>query len=69
MQNVNFILNADSYKLGHGFMMKEGVQALESNIIARKPSKFSSHVVMMGLQIFVQEYLDITNTAADFDEA
>lgn len=69
MQNVNFILNADSYKLGHGFMMKEGVQALESNIIARKPSKFSSHVVMMGLQIFVQEYLDITITAADVDEA
>lgn len=67
--NVNFILNVDSYKTGHDFMMKDGVIALESNIIARKPSKFTSHVVMMGLQIFVQDYLDITITHEDIDEA
>jgi len=53
--NVNFILNVDSYKHSHNMMMKDGVVALESNIIARKPSKYSTHVVMMGTQIFVQD--------------
>lgn len=67
--NVNFILNVDSYKTGHGFMMKDGVNALESNIIARKPSEYTTHVVMMGLQIYLQEYLDITITNEDIDEA
>lgn len=67
--NVNFILNCDSYKHGHDMMMKEGVIALESNIVARKPSKFSNHVVMMGMEIFLQEYLDIQISIADIDEA
>ena len=67
--NVNFILNVDSYKTGHGLMMKEGVIALESNIVARKPTKYTSHVVVMGLQIFLQEYMDITITTDDIDEA
>lgn len=68
-KNVNFILNVDSYKTGHGFMMKEGVVALESNIIARKPSKYATHVVMMGIQYYLQEYLDIEITTDDIDEA
>lgn len=68
-QNVNFILNVDSYKTGHGSMMKDGVVALESNIIARKPSKYTTHVVMAGLQYYLQEYLDITITTEDIDEA
>lgn len=67
--NVNFILNVDSYKTGHDAMMKEGVIALESNIVARKPTKYTSHVVMMGLEIYLQEYLDVTITTADIDEA
>lgn len=67
--NVNFILNVDSYKTAHGMMMKEGVVALESNIIARKPTPYATHVVMMGIQIYLQEYLDITITTADIDEA
>lgn len=67
--NVNFILNVDSYKTGHDAMMKEGVIALESNIVARKPTKYTSHVVMMGLEIYLQEYLDVTITMADIDEA
>ncbi|SOK58375.1 Nicotinamide phosphoribosyltransferase [Yersinia phage fHe-Yen9-04] len=66
---VNFILNVDSYKTGHGFMMKDGVVALESNIIARKPSKFATHVVMMGIQYYLQEYLDINITVDDINEA
>lgn len=68
-QNVNFILNCDSYKLGHLAMMKDGVVALESNIIARKPSKYATHVVMAGLQYYLQEYLDIVITVDDIDEA
>lgn len=67
--NVNFILNVDSYKTAHGMMMKEGVVALESNIIARKPTPYATHVVMMGIQIYLQEYLDITITTSDIDEA
>lgn len=67
--NVNFILNVDSYKTGHDAMMKDGVIGLESNIVARKPTKYTSHVVMMGLEIYLQEYLDITITTADIDEA
>lgn len=67
--NVNFILNVDSYKTAHGMMMKDGVIALESNIIARKPSPYTSHVVMMGMQIFLQEYMDICITKEDIDEA
>ncbi|WNV47243.1 nicotinate phosphoribosyltransferase [Klebsiella phage fENko-Kae01] len=67
--NVNFILNVDSYKTAHGMMMKDGVIALESNIIARKPTPYTTHVVMMGLQIYLQEYLDITITVDDIDEA
>jgi len=66
---VNFILNVDSYKTGHGSMMKDGVVGLESNIIARKPSKYTTHVVMMGLQYYLQEYLDINITKEDIDEA
>lgn len=67
--NVNFILNADSYKNGHGEMLKDGVVSLESNIIARKPSKFTNEVVVMGHQIFIQQYLDIVLTKEDIDEA
>lgn len=67
--NVNFILNVDSYKTGHDAMMKDGVIGLESNIVARKPTKYTSHVVMMGLEIYLQEYLDVTITMADIDEA
>lgn len=67
--NVNFILNVDSYKTGHDAMMKDGVIGLESNIVARKPTKYTSHVVMMGLEIYLQEYLDVTITTADIDEA
>lgn len=67
--NVNFILNVDSYKTGHDAMMKEGVIGLESNIVARKPTKYTSHVVMMGLEIYLQEYLDVTISTADIDEA
>lgn len=67
--NVNFILNVDSYKTGHDAMMKDGVIGLESNIVARKPTKYTSHVVMMGLEIYLQEYLDVTITHADIDEA
>ncbi len=65
----NFILNVDSYKSGHGKMMKDGVTALESNIIARKPTKYTTHVVMMGLQYYIQEYLDIVITTDMIDEA
>lgn len=67
--NVNFILNVDSYKTAHGMMMKDGVIALESNIIARKPSPYTTHVVMMGIQIYLQEYMDIVITNEDIDEA
>lgn len=67
--NVNFILNVDSYKTGHSAMMKEGVVALESNIIARKPSKYATHVVMAGLQYYLQKYLNINITIDDIDEA
>lgn len=67
--NVNFVLNVDSYKTSHGMMMKDGVIALESNIIARKPTPYTTHVVMMGIQIYLQEYLDITITVDDIDEA
>lgn len=67
--NVNFILNVDSYKTGHGFMMKDGVVALESNIIARKPSKYATHVVVAGIQYYIQKYLNITITTEDIDEA
>lgn len=66
---VNFILNVDSYKTAHGMMMKDGVIALESNIIARKPTPYTTHVVMMGLQVYLQEYLDIQITMDDIDEA
>lgn len=67
--NVNFILNVDSYKTAHGMMMKDGIIALESNIIARKPTPYTTHVVMFGLEIYVQEYLDIRITMEDIDEA
>lgn len=65
----NFILNVDSYKSGHGMMMKDGITALESNIVARKASKYTTHVVMMGLQYYLQEYLDIVITTEMIDEA
>lgn len=67
--NVNFILNVDSYKTGHGMMMKDNIKALESNIIARKPNEYTNHVVMMGIQIYLQKYLDIVITMEDIDEA
>lgn len=68
-RNVNFILNVDSYKTGHLAMMKQGVVALESNIIARKPSKYTTHVVMFGMQYYLQEYLDMKITKEDVDQA
>lgn len=67
--NVNFILNVDSYKTGHGFMTKDGVVASESIISARKPNEFTSHVVMMGIQVYLQKYLSIRITKEDIDEA
>lgn len=67
--NVNFILNVDSYKHGHFLMTKQDVVGFESNVIARKPSPYTTHVVMMGMQYWLQQYLDIVITKEDIDEA
>lgn len=67
--NVNLILNADSYKVGHKKMMKNGIIALTSVIGARKATKHSSQVVMAGIQYTINQYINIRITAADVDEA
>lgn len=67
--NVNFILNADSYKNNHEGMLKAGLVSFESNIIPRKPSKYATHITVVGMQYFLKMYLDIRITMEDIDEA
>lgn len=67
--NVNFILNADSYKVGHRKMLKKHVDGYYSTIVPRKSSPHSNHVVVAGLQYTINTYIDICITKEDVDEA
>lgn len=67
--NVNFILNADSYKNTHQKMLKPGIISFESNIVPRKPSKYATHITVVGMQYYLKKYLDIKITMEDIDEA
>lgn len=67
--NVNLILNADSYKVGHAKMLKKGVDGSYSTIVPRKSSPHSNHVVVMGVQYTIDQYINIRITKEDVDEA
>lgn len=67
--NVNLILNADSYKIGHKSMIKRGVKAMMGVITGRKSSKYTNHLTFKGIQYTIKRYIDITITMADIDEA
>lgn len=67
--NVNFVLNADSYKVGHRKMLKKHVDGYYSTIVPRKSSPHSNHIVVAGLQYTINTYINITITKEDVDEA
>lgn len=67
--NVNLILNADSYKVGHKKMMKNGIIALTSVIGARRATKYTSQIVASGIQYTINQYINVRITKEDVDEA
>lgn len=67
--NVNVILNADSYKVGHPSMVKKGVQSMVSVITGRKPSKYTNRLTFIGTQYTIKKYINIKITKEDVDEA
>jgi len=73
--DTNFILAADSYKVGHIRHLPDGVVRAYSNIVARKPFVDKDHgieideVVVLGPQIVAQILSATKITDEMIDEA
>lgn len=58
MKNINPLLLADFYKVGHKFQYPEGTTLVYSNFTPRKSRiKDIDHIIFFGLQAFIKEYL------------
>jgi nicotinamide phosphoribosyltransferase len=68
MNNLNPILNTDSYKLSHFLQFPPGTTAISAHIETRGQSEVPD-VVFFGLQMFLKAYLARAVTATDIDEA
>jgi nicotinamide phosphoribosyltransferase len=67
MISKNYILSADSYKYSMHLQYPEGTKTVYSYIESRG-GKYDE-LVYFGLQAYLREYLDVTITTADIDEA
>ncbi|BEH88344.1 nicotinate phosphoribosyltransferase [Klebsiella phage phiKp_21] len=66
---VNLILNTDTYKNSHFYMWRNGVDGVFDVICARKSSEFSNHVVQMGIQYTIDNFINLEITMDDIEEA
>lgn len=69
--NYNLIIDVDSYKDEHGRMLKDGIEFLQSSIIARKCNSevYTNKVIPFGYIYFIKEYLSKPITMENIDEA
>ncbi|MBD8893576.1 nicotinate phosphoribosyltransferase [Roseibium litorale] len=65
---TNLILATDSYKQSHFLQYPPEARIISAYAEARR-NDFSDHVVFLGLQAYLTEYLGKPITAADIDEA